>query len=258
MAEEAHGDRVPLKDRIVLVTGTSRREGLGFAIARAAANEGAIVLLTARDGDVARRLASEIDADAFGAARGHALDITGAHSVAALRGAIERDHGRLDVLINNAAGINAFGETTEAADLGAARRTMDVTLFGTWAVTQAMLPLVRESDHGRIVMVSSGAGSHGDEAFGLGTDNPMGAAYGASKAALNALTHRMAREEAKREGSTLRINAVCPGFTATFEGGADMGARPPAESAKGVLWATTLPDDGPTGAFFRDGTPLSW
>lgn len=250
---------IALRDRIVLVTGASRREGLGYALAEAAAKEGAMVLLTARDGGTAQELAAEI-ADAAGGARveGHALDVTVAGSISTLRDAVQGGFGRLDVLVNNAAGINSFGEGAEGADLHAARAAMDVTLFGTWALTQAMLPLLRQSDHGRIVMVSSGAGSHGDPMFGLDTDNAMGAGYGAAKAALNALTHRLAHEEAKREGSRLRINAVCPGFTATFEGGDAMGARPPADSATGVLWAARLPDDGPTGGFFRDGEWLGW
>lgn len=245
--------QIPLKGRTVLVTGASRREGLGFAIAQAAAAEGANVLLTARKGEAAEALAAEIGASV----EAHALDVTDAASIEAVRSAIEEKFGALDVLINNAAGINSFGETAEAASIEAAKQAMNVTLFGAWALTQALLPLVRKSAHGRIVMVSSGAGSHGDLAFGLGTDNAMGAGYGASKAALNALTHRMAHEEAKT-GSKLRINAVCPGFTATFEGGESMGARPPAESAKGVIWAAALPDDGPTGGFFRDGETLPW
>ena len=193
---------------------------------------------------------------ANGHVEGHALDVTKSASIAALQGAIGRDHGRLDVLINNATGMSAFGEEAAIADLDAARKVMDVTLFGSWSLIEAMLPLVRENDHGRIVNLSSGAGSDGDPIFGLGTDISMGAGYGAAKAALNALTHRLAHEEAGRDGSTVRINAVCPGFRATFEGGEAMGARPPAESAKGVLWAARLLDDGPNGGLFRDGEPL--
>ena len=279
----ADADMIParaieLKGRVALVTGASREQGLGYALCQALAQEGAIVLLTARDGDAARRLAVRIaagggdEAPTHRKVEGHALDVTDPASIAALRETIERDRGRLDILINNAAGMSAFGEEAASADLNAARRAMDVTLFGSWALIEAMLPLLRRSEHGRIVNVSSGAGSHGDPMFGLGTDNSMGAGYGAAKAALNALTHRLAheevaREEAGRKGSAggpddfpsrLRINAVCPGFTATFEGGEGMGARPPAESAKGVLWAVRLPDDGPTGGFFRDGEPLAW
>jgi NAD(P)-dependent dehydrogenase (short-subunit alcohol dehydrogenase family) len=120
---------------------------------------------------------------------------------------------------------------------------------------QAFLPLLRKSEHARIVNVSSGAGSHGDQAFGLTTDNQMGTSYAVAKAALNALTVKVAKEVAV---DNILVNSVCPGFTATFEGGDAMGARPVSEGAASVVWAATLPDGGPTGQFFRDGRPLPW
>lgn len=83
----------------------------------------------------------------------------------------------------------------------------------------------------------------------------MGTSYAVAKAALNALTVKFANEE-KAYG--ILVNAVCPGFTATFEGGEQMGARPVKDGAASVAWAALLPDDGPTGGFFRDGQPLPW
>jgi NAD(P)-dependent dehydrogenase (short-subunit alcohol dehydrogenase family) len=132
---------------------------------------------------------------------------------------------------------------------------MESTLFGAWRVSQAFLPMLRRSRAGRIVNVSSGAGSHGDPAFGLASRNPMGASYAVSKAALNALTTSLARELA---GSNVLVNAVCPGLTATFPGAAKMGARPVPDGAAGIVWAATLPAGGPTGLFFRDGAALPW
>jgi NAD(P)-dependent dehydrogenase (short-subunit alcohol dehydrogenase family) len=117
------------------------------------------------------------------------------------------------------------------------------------------LPLIRESAHGRIVNVSSGAGSHGDALFGLTTGDGAVASYGISKAALNALTTTLAAE---LDGSGILVNAVCPGLTATAPGMEAMGARPVSEGAASVVWAATLPDDGPNGGFFRDGQPLPW
>lgn len=103
--------------------------------------------------------------------------------------------------------------------------------------------------------VSSGAGSHGDPAFGLTSPNAMGPAYPVAKAALNALTVTFANE--LRDAGVL-VNAVCPGFTATFPGGEVMGARPVADGAASVVWAATLEDGGPSGGFFRDGKALPW
>jgi NAD(P)-dependent dehydrogenase (short-subunit alcohol dehydrogenase family) len=105
---------------------------------------------------------------------------------------------------------------------------------------------MRAQRYGRIVNVSSEAGS----LAGMGAAAP---AYATSKAALNALTKVLAAE---LRGTGILVNAVCPGWVATDMGGA--GGRPVAEGAAGIVWAATLPDDGPTGGFFRDGSPLPW
>ncbi len=115
--------------------------------------------------------------------------------------------------------------------------------------------MLRKSAHGRIVNVSSGAGSHGDQGFGLATGKGGVASYGISKAALNALTALFAAELAE---SSILVNAVCPGLTATAPGMEAMGARPVAEGAASVVWAALLPDDGPNGGFFRDGKAIPW
>ena len=171
----------------------------------------------------------------------------------ALARAVEHDFGRLDILINNAAGISPYGEKVAAADLTQAHQVLETTLFGAWRVSQALLPLLGRSAHPRLVNVSSGAGSHGDAKFGLTTANAMGTGDAVAKAALNALTVKLANEN-----PAIRINAVCPGFTATFDGGEQMGARPVHEGAASVVWAAVLGNDGPTGGFFRDGRPLPW
>jgi NAD(P)-dependent dehydrogenase (short-subunit alcohol dehydrogenase family) len=99
---------------------------------------------------------------------------------------------------------------------------------------------------GRIVNVSSQAGSLASMRGGT-------PAYSTSKAALNALTRVLAGD---LTGTGVLVNAVCPGWVATDMGGT--GGRPVADGAAGIIWAATLPDDGPTGGFFRDGKPLPW
>jgi NAD(P)-dependent dehydrogenase (short-subunit alcohol dehydrogenase family) len=182
------------------------------------------------------------------------LDVADGASVGRLAAEIESGFGRLDVLVNNAAAFADWSETASGADLENARAVFDINLFGAWRVTQALLPLLGRSGRARIVNVSSGAGSHGEPNFGLAS-GPSAASYAVSKAALTALTSKLAVE---LEGSGILVNAVDPGLTATAPGMEEMGARPIPEGASSVVWAATLPEDGPTGGFFRDGEPLPW
>lgn len=119
-------------------------------------------------------------------------------------------------------------------------------VFGAWRVSAAFAKLLVASGHGRLVNVSSEAGSLAS----MGSGSP---AYSMTKAALNALTRFLAAE--LRSGGVL-VNAVCPGWVATDMGGS--GGRPVRDGAAGIVWAATLPDDGPTGGFFRDGRPIPW
>ncbi len=239
---------------LALVTGAGRTTGIGYEVCRQVGRAGFKVVLTARKLKDAQERSTELRSEGLDV-EGHELDITSADSLQKIKAFLESRHGKLDVLINNAAAIGPFGEKATSADLSAAAEILNATLFGNWRVSQFLLPLLRKSDHPRLVMVSSGAGSHGDPVFGLTTNNGMATSYSVAKAALNALAAKLAFEETDRK---VLINAVCPGFTATFEGGAAMGARPVADGAKSVVWAALLPDDGPTGGFFRDGKPLPW
>ena len=126
------------------------------------------------------------------------------------------------------------------------RQALDTNLLGAWRAVHAVLPLLRRSAHARIVNVSSESGSLAS--MGAGTP-----AYHVSKAALNALTRTLAAELGT---DGILVNAVCPGWVATDMGGP--GGRPVRDGAASVRWAATLPDDGPTGGFFRDGRPVPW
>ncbi|MDQ3943981.1 MAG: SDR family NAD(P)-dependent oxidoreductase, partial [Actinomycetota bacterium] len=152
----------------------------------------------------------------------------------------------VDAVVNNAAIHYDSWQRAATADLAVVQEALDTNLFGAWRVTLAFLPLLRQSGHGRIVNVSSEAGSLAS----MGGGTP---AYSVSKAGLNALTRTLAGE---LRGSGILVNAVCPGWVATDMGGP--GGRPVADGAASVIWAIDLPDDGPTGGFFRDGRPLAW
>lgn len=212
------------------------------------------MFLTARDREKAAASAAQLAGEGLDV-RPRALDVTSDESARRLAAELEAEVGALDVLINNAAAYVDWSEVASIAEVQAARAVLDTNLFGTWRVCKAFLPLIRRSGHGRIVNVSSGAGSHGDPQFGLATNRGATASYGISKAAINALTSKLAAE---LEGSGILVNAVCPGLTATTPGMEAMGARPVPEGAASVVWAALLPDGGPTGGFFRDGKPLPW
>lgn len=240
--------------RVALVTGCSRSEGLGFEVCKQLAQRGITVFLTARDESRAVTLAATLRDQGLDVI-GHGLDISSIESIEAIVDLIDERYGRLDILVNNATGATRDRAVPSAADLEAAHQVIDVTLFGTWRMTQAILPLLRRSEAARIVNVSSSAGLHGDPLLGLSGKWSAPPAYGIAKAALNALTARFAAE---LSDTGIKVNAVCPGFTATFPALAEAGARPVPEGAAGVVWAATLDDDGPTGGFYRDEQLQAW
>ena len=228
---------------VALVTAGAR--DIGFEVVRQLAQQGMTVILGARDLDRASAAAEELAGDGLDVQAG-TIDI--ADRVAG-------EFGRLDVLVNSAAAFADWSETASGADLENSRAVLDTNLLGTWRVCQAFLPLIRQSERGRIVNVASGSGSHGDPQFGLATPGGTAATYAISKAAVLALTSKLAAE---LDGTGILVNSVDPGLTATAPGMEEMGARPIPAGATSVAWAATLPDDGPSGGFFRDGEPMPW
>ena len=217
---------------VALVTGANR--GIGLEVARQLAERGFDVLAGARDPASVPDVAGDV--------RAVRLDVTDQGQVGALR----REVGALDVLVNNAAIHYDTWESVLTADLDVVHEALETNPLGAWRTAMAFAPLLRESQHGRLVNVSSGAGA----LAGMRDGAP---GYSVSKAALNALTLMLA--DALRRDRVL-VNAVCPGWVATDMGGA--GGRSVGDGAAGIVWAATLPDDGPSGGFFRDGRPIAW
>jgi NAD(P)-dependent dehydrogenase (short-subunit alcohol dehydrogenase family) len=224
--------------RLAVVTGANR--GIGREVARQLADRGLDVIIGARDDTKARAAADRIGADS------HQLDVADDDGVAAFTEWLSRRSGKVDVLVNNAAVHYDSGQRAADADLGVVTEAIEVNLLGAWRATRALLPLMAAG--GRIVNVSSGAGSFGETNGSSGTP-----AYSVTKAALDMLTVKLAAELDDRQ---IKVNAVCPGWVATDMGGP--GGRPVHDGAAGVVWAATLPDDGPTGGFFRDGHRIPW
>jgi len=240
--------------RVALVSGCSRAEGIGFEVCRQLAGQGITVLLTARDPSRALELAASLSEQGLDV-MGHALDISDSESVDAIVAFIAQRYGRLDILVNNATGAGRDRAPPSDSDLAGARQVLDVTLLGNWRMIQSCLPLLRESEAARVVNVSSSAGLHGDPVLGLTGKSPAGPAYSIAKAALNALTAKFAHE---LRDTGIKVNAVCPGFTASWPGMEKVGARPVPDGAAGIVWAATLDEDGPTGGFYRDEQPQPW
>jgi NAD(P)-dependent dehydrogenase (short-subunit alcohol dehydrogenase family) len=217
---------------VAVVSGANR--GVGLAVARDLAARGFTVVQGARDPSSAPHVGGDVLV--------RRLDVTEADDIARLAGELER----VDVLVNNAAILYDTWNRAATVDLDVVREALETNLLGAWALSQALLPQLRRSGHGRIVNVSSGAGS-------LATMGGGTPAYHVSKAALNAFTRTLAGE---LRGDGILVNSVCPGWVATDMGGP--GGRPVEQGAASVVWAALLPDDGPTGGFFRDGQPVAW
>jgi NAD(P)-dependent dehydrogenase (short-subunit alcohol dehydrogenase family) len=244
---------------VALVTGANK--GIGRQIAKDLVMRGFTVLVGSRNLEQGEEAAKGIGADA----RAIQLEVTSQASIAAAAERIRNEFGRLDVLVNNAAISHAGkpGRTLEeivkagrpnVASLDDVRAVFETNVFGVIAVTQAMLPLLREAPAARIVNVSSAAGS-----LTLNSDprNPHRAMFGTyswSKTALNAVTVGFASD---LESAGIKVNAVCPGFTATdlnhFQGqrSVEEGAREPVRLA-------LLDANGPTGTFSNEDGPLPW
>jgi NAD(P)-dependent dehydrogenase (short-subunit alcohol dehydrogenase family) len=231
--------------KIALVSGGNR--GLGYEVVRQLAALGHTVILGARNSKKGQAATRRLAAHASGRVVAKLLDVSDPKSVEDLAGEITEEFGRLDILVNNAGIHYDTWQTATKADIeGTVHEAFETNLFGAWRLIEAFTPMMRPHRWGRIVNVSSEAGSLAS--MGAGTP-----AYSTSKAALNALT-RIAAAELRSSG--VLVNAVCPGWVATDMGGA--GGRPVEEGAAGITWAATLPDDGPTGGFFRDREPIEW
>ena len=247
---------------VALVTGAN--QGIGLQIAKDLVAHGFTVLVGSRNFERGEAAASEVGPDA------HALqlDVTDQASIAAAAQRIRAEFGRLDVLVNNAAisntrkrpgqSVEDYAKTTRPSvvSLDEMRAVWDVNVFGVLAVTQALLPLLRETPNARIVNVSSGVGSltrNSDPAFAY--RSIFGPVYPASKTALNALTVAMAIELAP-EG--IKVNAVSPGFTKTNLNNY-MGTETVEEGAREAVRVALLGPDGPTGTFTRwQGETIPW
>ena len=231
------------KKKIALVTGGNR--GLGFETCRQLAELDLTVILVARSLNKGERASKQLSDKGLDVVF-YQLDVSNQNHIHNLAERVEQQFGRLDVLVNNAAILYDTWQHAINADLEVVNQAIITNLFGPWRLSQIFIPIMKRNKYGRIVNVSSGAGS----LHYMDSGTP---AYSVSKAALNVLTRILAAE---LRGTGILVNSVDPGWVATDMGG--RGGRPVEDGAKGIVWASTLQDNGPTGGFFFDAKPTPW
>ena len=240
--------------KVALISGANK--GIGLETARQLGKQGVIVLIGARDLAKGQAAAETLKKEGIDA-RAVKLDVVNAADIKAVAEKIEKEFGKLDILINNAGvmteqmGTNITSKTSEKT----LRDTFETNLFAVVAVTQALLPLVKKSDAGRIVNVSSILGSL---TLHAAPDSPIAAvktfAYDASKSALNAFTIHLADE---LKGTNIKVNSAHPGWVKT-DMGTDAAPMELPEGGKTGVQLALLGEDGPTGGFYHLGKPLPW
>src|SRR5262245_25598139 len=232
-------------EQIAVVSGASL--GIRREIARQLARREIRVVLTGRDAAKGEAALSALAAEEL-RARFHELDVRKPEQALALMNWLDHEYGRLDILVNNAGVLlDPKGARVATIDVDIVLATLETNVLGPLLVTQAVLPLMRKVGHGRIVNLSSGLGQL--ESLEAGAP-----AYRISKVALNALTRTLAAE---LRGTGIKVNSMCPGWVRTGMGVASA-PRSPEEAADTAVWLATLPDDGPSGGFFRDRKQIPW
>jgi NAD(P)-dependent dehydrogenase (short-subunit alcohol dehydrogenase family) len=240
--------------KIALITGANK--GIGLETARQLGQQGVAVLVGARDFKKGKTAAEELRKEGIDA---HAVEIDVSHpeSIEKAAAEIERDYGRLDILINNAGVMTDDREKKVSEQLLATwRETFDTNVFGLIATTNAFLPLLRKSDAGRIVNLSSILGSI---TFHATPGSPVyeskhTPAYSVSKSAVNAYTVQLAYE---LRDTRIKVNAAHPGWVKTEMGG-EGATMELVDGAKTSVALATLDADGPNGAYVHMGEPLPW
>jgi len=234
----------PSAGRVALVSGGNR--GLGLQLVRALVDVGMQVVMASRSVENGYA-AIELLGDQANQVAVLQLDITNPASVGRVASWLRLRLGRCDVLVNNAAILIDDDDDALAIDLDVVWRTLETNLLGSWRLSQAIAPMMRDHRYGRIVNVSSRLASLNSMQRGL-------AAYRVSKCGINALTRMLADELA---GDRILVNACCPGPVHVED--AASGSLPRLSASPDTpVWLATLPDGGPTGGFFCERQRVSW
>ena len=242
----------PSEKKVALVTGANK--GIGFEIARQLAQLEITVLIGARDQDRGISASEQLQSAGLDTHFIH-VDVVRATSIEAAIGKIRDEFKRLDILVNNA-GIQIDTESgILELDPVIFQNTLETNALGPLLMAQATVPIMKVNGYGRIVNMVSTLGSLAEIAS---PDSPyssvLSPAYRLSKTLLNGITVLLAKE---LRGSNILVNSVCPGWVRT-DMGSDAAPLTPEQGADTPVWLATLPDDGPSGGFFRERQPIPW
>lgn len=232
------------EQRIALVTGGNR--GIGLELCRQLGRQRVRVILGSRDSAKGIAAAAELKANDL-PVESRQLDVANAQSIRECMNWMRREVGRLDILINNAGIMVDDDDADPLEELEIVRDTMQTNVYGPMLLSRLAIPIMKTRRHGRIVNLSSGMGSLSEMGAGY-------IAYRLSKAGLNVVTRVLAAET---EGMGILVNSVDPGWARTAMGGRGA-TRSVEKSAETPIWLATLPDNGPTGGFFRDRRAIAW
>jgi NAD(P)-dependent dehydrogenase (short-subunit alcohol dehydrogenase family) len=233
--------------KIALVSGANR--GLGLQACKVLAQLNYQVILTSRDADKGAQAVDDLRSEGLDAIF-HPLDVTDPSSIKTLALFVEKQFSRIDVLINNAGifpdtGKGQSGNSIFTTHLDTVRQGLETNTLGALAMAQTFIPMMH--GNGRVVNISSGMGQLSDM-------NGCCPGYRLSKTAVNAVTRIFADE---LQDTNVKINSVCPGWVRTDMGGPNAD-RPIEEGVDTIIWLATLPNDGPSGEFFRDKERIPW
>lgn len=240
---------------IALITGANK--GIGLEAARQLAAQGIHVLIGARDAAKGEAAAQTLQAEGY-KADFVALDVSNEASIKQAAQTVTDRYGKLDILVNNAGIHPEYGQgifSFEQMSLALMMQIYQTNVFGPFLMIREFLPLLRQSEAGRIVNTSSSVGSLTEQSNPESPYYPVNTAgYNSSKTALNALTVQLAKQ---LTGTNIKVNSACPGWVQT-DMGSDAAPRTVQEGARIIIQLATLPHDGPNGGFFNEDGVINW
>lgn len=230
--------------KIAVVTGANK--GIGFEICKQLASNNIDVILTARNDENGKKAEAELISQGLNV-KYHQLDVIDENSIKKLANFIEKNYGKLDILINNAGIFKDYEGGVLSGDINNIKETLDTNFYGALLVSRYLVPLMQKQNYGRVVNISSGMGQLSDMGGGS-------IGYRISKVSLNAMTKILANEV---KNNNILVNTMCPGWVKTDMGGANA-HRTVEQGADTAVWLSISDDNKQTGKFFRDRKEIPW